>query len=154
LEKRENLAKKCCSFIETSQEIELFKKSDVIEEMKVTLLLFESFSDLLIRTKEGKFDDFEEISKEIIITRGEIEKKQLLNNQDDFINRLNFKLKSLQREFDNNQKYNKFINYCVLNELKWIHMHKKILNNRLNHYFKLILLKNTKYVELFSNISN
>ncbi len=154
MEKRENLAKKCCSFIETSQEIELFKKSDVIEEMKVTLLLFESFSDLLIRTKEGKFDDFEEISKEIIITRGEIEKKQLLNNQDDFINRLNFKLKSLQREFDNNQKYNKFINYCVLNELKWIHMHKKILNNRLNHYFKLILLKNTKYVELFSNISN
>mgnify|MGYP006318567967 CR=1 FL=1 len=115
--------------------------------------LIESFNDLTQRVKSSKYSDFDEIRREIGILENEIEKKRASSSEGsaEMIDRLQGRIDSLKHQWDEQDTYNKFIQYSVYDEMKWIHDHKVILKRLLDQLTLTMTLKQRQWIAIFES---
>lgn len=113
--------------------------------------LYESFGELILRGQLRKSDNFDEIHQEIGILEAEIEKKRITSSSQgtEVIERLEQRINLLKQEWDEQETYNKFIQYSVYDELHWVHSHKVIIKNLLDHLALTITLKQRQWIATF-----
>lgn len=113
--------------------------------------LYESFGELINRSQLQKGDNFDEIHREIGVLEVEIEKKRTSSSSDgtDAIERIEHRINLLKREWDEQETFNKFIQYSVHDEMKWVHAHKVIMKNLLSLLMLTITLKQSQWLATF-----
>ena len=115
--------------------------------------LFESFNELQVRAKSGKYNDFEEIRKEIGQLEGEVEKKrnQPAEGGSEAIERIRIRINALKQQWDEQDTFNKFIQYSVWDEMNWLHGHKAIIKHLHEQLAFTMTLKQRQWIATFDN---
>jgi hypothetical protein len=147
VEERVEVAGKLGSLLESLQETAILESEDIVERLRLLADLFEGCEELLSRSSAGKYSDFGELAAEI----SNIRQETLRAREESQRNRMQNRLNALQAEFDRHQTFNKFIQYCVLDELRWLHSHKALLDRILLEMMRLMATKNKKWDEVFLN---
>ena len=111
--------------------------------------LFESFGDLISRGNALKHKDFDEIRKEIGIFEVEIEKKRGTPEGAESIERLQHRITLLKQQWDEEDTFNKFIQYSMHDEMKWVHGHKVIIKHLMEQLTNTITLKKRQWIATF-----
>lgn len=98
-----------------------------------------------------KYSSFDEIRKEIGLLEVEIEKRRASGDEDSIgsIDRLQNRINSLKQEWDEQETFNKFIHFSVYDEMRWIHGHKTIMRQLLDHLALTITLKQRQWIATF-----
>ena len=119
--------------------------------MNLLIDLFESFGDLVSRGKFNKYNDFDDILKDIGLIEVEIEKKRSENNSNEIIERLQGRIDSLKQQWDEQDTFNKFIQFSIHDEMKWVHKHKIILKYLFDQITLIITLKQRQWIATFES---
>lgn len=111
--------------------------------------LFESFGDLINRGKLLKHKDFDEIRKEIGALELEIERKRGTADGAEAIERLQHRIDALKQQWDEQDTFNKFIQYSLHDEMQWVHGHKVMIRHLLDQLALTITLKQRQWIATF-----
>lgn len=113
--------------------------------------LFESLNDLILRGNAAKHTDFDEIRKEIGILEVEIEKRRSNTDDEEPIERLQNRITDLKQEWDEQDTFNKFIQYSMHEELIWVHEHKVMIKHLLDQLSLTLALKQRQSIAIFDS---
>ena len=111
--------------------------------------LFESFGDLINRGNVFKHKDFDEIRQEIGLLEVEIEKKRGTPEGTEAMERLQHRIDALKQQWDEQDTFNKFIQYSLYDEMKWVHGHKVMIKHLLEQFALIITLKQRQWIATF-----
>lgn len=112
--------------------------------------LVESYCELVQRAKAGKYSDFDEIRREIGSLENEMEKKRS-DGSAEMLDRLQGRIDSLKHQWDEQDTFNKFIQYSVYDEMQWVHDHKVILKRLLEQLTRTMTLKQRQWIAIFES---
>lgn len=124
---------------------------EIFEKFNLLIDLFESFNDLINRGNTLKHDDFDEIRKEIGVLEVEMEKLRGIPEDEDSIERLQHRIDALKQEWDEQDTFNKFIQFSMYEEMKWIHEHKIMMKHLLDQLALTITLKQRQWIAIFDS---
>jgi hypothetical protein len=127
---------------------------EIVEKFNLLIDLFESYGELVQRGKSCKHDDFDEIRKEIGSMEVEMEKKRGTPEGTEAVDRLRHRIDALKQQWDEQDTFNKFIQYSVYDEMEWVHGHKVIMKHLLEQLAKTITLKQRQWIATFDNNSD
>ena len=119
--------------------------------MNLLIDLFESFSDLVNRGNSLKHKDFEEIRKEIGLLEVEMEKKRGIPDGSEAIERLHHRIDALKQQWDEQDTFNKFIQYSLHDEMRWVHGHKVMIKHLLDQLALTMTLKQRQWIATFES---
>lgn len=114
--------------------------------------MFESFNELVQRGNSCKHNDFDEIRKEIGVMEVEIEKKNGSSEGPEVSERLRNRINALKQQWDEQDTFNKFIQYSVYDEMEWVHGHKVMIKHLLDQLAKTITLKQRQWIATLENV--
>ena len=106
---------------------------------------------MINRANAMKHDDFDEIRKEIGVLEVEIEKRRGNSEDEESIERLQYRIDALKQEWDEQDTFNKFIQYSMYEEMKWVHEHKIIMKHLLDQIALTITLKQRQLIAIFNS---
>lgn len=122
----------------------------MIEKLRLLADLFEAYGELYVRMEGNKFVEFDRVAQDMSAMQGEIDKRGATEGlSSESVRRLTMRLELLRRECETHQTHNKFIQYCVLDEMEWVHAHKAVVNHLFNQLLHLTTLKNRQWSALF-----
>lgn len=122
-----------------------------MEKFNLLIDLFESFNELILRGNSNKYNDFDEIRKEIGGMEVEIEKKRGTPEGNESAERIRLRIDALKQQWDEQDTFNKFIQFSVYDEMKWVHGHKIIIKNLLEQVALTISLKQRQWLAIFES---
>lgn len=146
---RKKLSLKLTAVNETTENVTIIEFEEIVEKLNLLIDLFESFGDLINRGNMLKHKDFDEIRKEIGLFEVEIEKKRGTPDGPEAIERLQHRIDLLKQQWDEQDTFNKFIQYSMYDEMKWIHEHKVMIKHLLDQLTLTITLKQRQWIATF-----
>lgn len=106
----------------------------------------------MVRGNLSKHNNFDEIRKEIGVLEAEIEKRRASNqSEDESIERIQHRIDGLKQEWDEQDTFNKFIQYSMHEEMKWVHEHKVMMKHLLDQVALTIALKQRQWIAIFDS---
>lgn len=148
-EMRKSLSSKLTAANESTGNSTIIEFEEIIEKINLLIDLFESFNELVQRGKSCKHDDFDEIRKEIGSMEVEMEKKRGGPEGPEAAERVRLRIDALKQQWDEQDTFNKFIQYSVYDEMEWVHGHKIMLRHLLETLTKTITLKQRQWIATF-----
>lgn len=79
----------------------------------------------------------------------EIEKKRATPEGTESIERLQHRIDALKQQWDEQDTFNKFIQYSLYDEMKWVHGHKVMIKHLLDQLALTITLKQRQWIATF-----
>lgn len=123
---------------------------EIVSKLSLLIDLFESFGDLLQRAKVSKHTDFDDIRKEISQLESEVEKKRGQSEGGaEAAERLRIRIDALKQQWDEQDTFNKFIQYSVWDEMSWLHGHKPIIKVLFDQLALTMTLKQRQWIATF-----
>lgn len=118
--------------------------------------LFESYSELIVRAHGMKYADFEDLRKQIGALESELEKRRCVpsaqsEENEIIISKIGHKIEALKHEWDENDTFNKFIQYSLCNEMHWIHSHKISITHFLEQLARIFILKQSQWIGIIES---
>ena len=134
------------SLVNGLEETIVLENESILEKLQLLMDLFEGLGELIVRSREYKFPHYDELSAEIANCRQQLSRLPAESQESHAAQN---RLEALQAEIERHQTFGKFIQYCLLNEIRWTHLHKEVLNTLVRELMRFVALKNRQWVDRF-----
>lgn len=110
------------------------------DRVSLLLELFGAFAELITRSAGLKFKGFSHLEAEITAAEREYEKQRTRPDAEavtqESLDALINQISELKGERERHETFDKFVQYCLSDELAWVHAHKPAINHLLQELFK------------------
>lgn len=136
MQQRQTLSERFSEFIGSAEGITLNELLALEERMSLLLELFGAFHELLNRATGLKYKAYATLDSEIAATEREYEKLRTRPDQEsvsqESVDMLRARIDALRADRQQHETGDRFVEYCLWDEVKWMHQHKPALNHLVN----------------------